>query len=114
WPRPERQLHQGRGALRAEPGFRLLLPSPLQRAAVSEPRDAAAAVEPANSELRGAAAAVEPANGAHCCAEARIEAGSPREWQTAVSCRHCVICSRISLVTMTTRRRSCPKGCRSR
>ena len=65
-PRPERQLQQGRGALRAESGFRLLFPSPLQRAAVSESRDAAAAVE--------------PANGVRCGAEACIEAGSSREW----------------------------------
>ena len=71
-----------------------------QRPAVSEPRDAAAAVEPANGVRRGA--------------EARIEAGSPRECQTAVSCRRCAICSRISSARMTTRRRSCPKGCRSR
>ena len=56
--------HQGRGALRAESGLRLLLPAPCQRAAVSEHRDA------------GKAAG--PANGARSRAEACIEAGSRR------------------------------------
>ena len=46
------------------------------------------------------------------CAKARIEAGSAGQCQTAVSCRRCAICSPISLARMTTRRRSCPRGCR--
>src|ERR1700704_3852523 len=58
---PERQLHQGRGTLRAESGIRLLLSPPRQRAAVSEHRNAGAAVGAADS-LR--------------CAEARVRAGS--------------------------------------
>ena len=40
---PERQLHAGRGALRAESGVRLLLPPALQRPAVPEHRNAGAA-----------------------------------------------------------------------
>src|SRR5947209_20544896 len=39
----ERQLQQGRGALRPEPGIRLLLPSPVQRPVVRESQDAGAA-----------------------------------------------------------------------
>ena len=35
-----------------------------------------------------------------------------QECQTAVSCRRCVICSPISSARTTTRRRSCPRGCR--
>src|SRR6266851_3491286 len=58
---PERQLHQGRGTLRAESGIRLLLSPTRQRAAVSEHRNAGAAVGAADS-LR--------------CAEARVRAGS--------------------------------------
>src|SRR6266581_519619 len=58
---PERQLHQGRGTLRAEPGIRLLLSPARQRAAVSEHRNAGAAVGAAGS-LR--------------CAEARVRAWS--------------------------------------
>src|SRR6266702_272972 len=58
---PERQLHQGRGTLRAESGIRLLLSPALQRAAVSEHRNAGAAAGAADS-LR--------------CAEARVRAGS--------------------------------------
>ena len=97
---PQRQLQQGRGALRAESGLRLLLPSPCQRAAVSEPRDAAAAVEPAERRppLRRS-----PHRGR-----------SPRECQIAVSCRRCVISSPISSARMTTRRHFCPRDCPSR
>src|SRR6266849_5357613 len=58
---PERQLHQGRGTLRAESGIRLLLSPARQRAPVSEHRNAGAAVGAADS-LR--------------CAEARVRAGS--------------------------------------
>src|SRR5467141_233906 len=58
---PERQLHQGRGTLRAESGIRLLLSPPRQRAAVSEHRNAGAAVGAADSQR---------------CAEARVRAGS--------------------------------------
>src|ERR1051326_3369667 len=42
WRGAERELHPGRGALRAKPGVRLLLPAPLQRAAVPEYRKAGA------------------------------------------------------------------------
>src|SRR5712671_3194914 len=58
---PERQLHQGRGTLRAESGIRLLLSPARQRAAVSEHRNAGAAVGAAGSPRR---------------AEARVRAGS--------------------------------------
>src|SRR5882762_1961038 len=58
---PERQLHQGRGTLRAESGIRLLLSPPRQRAAVSEHRNAGAAVGAADSPR---------------CAEAGVRAGS--------------------------------------
>src|SRR5882672_8421067 len=58
---PERQLHQGRGTLRAESGIRFLLSPPRQRAAVSEHRNAGAAVGAADSPR---------------CAEARVRAGS--------------------------------------
>src|SRR4029079_17051105 len=59
-PHPERQLQQGRGALRAESGLRVLFPSSLQFPAVSEHRYARA---PAG-----------PANGGRCGAEARVAA----------------------------------------
>src|SRR5664279_1918042 len=42
-PHPQRQLHQGRGALRAESGVRLLLSSSRQRPPVPEHSDAGAA-----------------------------------------------------------------------
>src|ERR1700726_4824795 len=41
--RPQRQLQQGRGTLRAESGFRLLLPAPRQRPVVREYRKTGAA-----------------------------------------------------------------------
>ena len=49
---PERQLHQGRGTLRAESGLRLLLPPPRQRPAVPEHRDAGAAAGAADGAGR--------------------------------------------------------------
>ena len=57
---PQRQLHQGRGALRAESGIRLLLPSSLQRPAVREHRQAGAAAGAAGGG-RPAPAAPKPA-----------------------------------------------------
>src|SRR4029079_794750 len=59
-PHPERQLQQGRGALRAESGLRVLFPSSLQFPAVSEHRYARA---PAG-----------PASAGRCAAEARVAA----------------------------------------
>ena len=53
---PERQLHQGRGALRAESGLRLLLSASRQRPAVSEHRDAGAAAGAAGGAPRRAEA----------------------------------------------------------
>src|SRR4029079_2905720 len=57
-PHPERQLQQGRGALRAESGLRVLFPSSLQFPAVSEHRYARAPAGPANGGGDGAEARV--------------------------------------------------------
>ena len=65
---PQRQLQQGRGALRAESGVRLLLPAPRQRPAVPEHRDAAAAAGAADRAARA------PKPG--------VTAGSRPQWQT--------------------------------
>src|SRR5260370_25080614 len=62
---PERQLLQGRGALRAESGLRLLLPSSRQRPAVSEHRNAGAAAGAADGAPLG-------------CAEARLKSRTAR------------------------------------
>ena len=51
---PQRQLHQGRGTLRAESGIRLLLPSSRQRPAVREHREAGAAAGAAGRRRAGA------------------------------------------------------------
>ena len=58
-PDPQRQLQQGRGALRAESRFRFLLPAPGQRAAVPEHRKAGGAA--GRKQAATASAAPKPA-----------------------------------------------------
>ncbi len=87
---------QGRGALRAESGLRLLLPAPRQRPAVSEHRNAGAAA------------------GAAWTASGRPRRSPPEgpgqpRWQ--VFFPRSVICSPISSARTMTRRHSCLTDC---